>query len=213
MSTEVLENRPKRGSSKSSERSKAAVIEAAIHCLATEGYQGATSNRIAREAGLSWGVIQYHFHDRAGIYRAVLDTIIDGYVSEFDNLAQLADGKTVEQRLYLLAQKMWVLLNHPGYLASIELLHNIPRDPKMEISTQAYAKRWADRVAKLWQAVFPEYPTNHKGSKQARQIFFAALRGFVENKLIGRWAPRTSIMPLLEALSRSCAQLFDEADE
>lgn len=209
MSTEVLENRPKRGSSKSSERSRAAVIEAAVKCLAEEGYQGATSNRIAREAGLSWGVIQYHFHDRAGIYRAVLDTIIDAYVSEFDSLAQLAEGKTVEQRLYVLAQKMWGLLNHPGYLASIELLHNIPRDPKMEISTQTYAKQWADRVAKLWLSIFPDYPPTHKGSAQARQIFFAALRGFVENKLIGRWAPRTSINPLLHALCHSCATLFE----
>lgn len=209
MSTPIKQSHPKRGSSKSSERSRAAVIDAAIHCLATEGYQGATSNRIARQAGLSWGVIQYHFGDRAGIYRAVLDATIDGYVIELDQLAALSPGLAPEQRLRILAEKMWALLDHPGYLASIELLHNLPRDPNMAIDSHSYAKKWGERIAKLWQAVFPEFPVRHKGSAQARQIFFAALRGFVENKLIGRWSSRTAVAPLLVALATSCAVLLE----
>lgn len=194
--------------SRTSERTRQQVITAAIHCLASEGYHRATSNRIAREAGLSWGVIQYHFGDRAGIYRAVLDTIIDAYVTELDQLARSGEGKTVHERLRLLTERAWQLLNHPAYLATMELLLNLPRDPELTVNTKTYVKRWSLRVAQLWQAIFPEFPENHAGSTAARQLFFAALRGYVDNRLIGQWPKRSTPDGALEALVTACAGLL-----
>ncbi len=194
--------------SRTSEKTRQAVIDAAIHCLATEGYHRATSNRIARAAGLSWGVIQYHFGDRAGIYRAVLDTIIDAYVLQLDQIAQRGKGKPVPERLALLADSLWELLNHPAYLATMELLVNLSRDPELALDTRLYVNRWAERMAILWQGIFPEFPEGHAGSAAARQIFFAALRGFVDNRLIGQWPSRSVPEGVLQALARACAVLL-----
>ncbi|MBK8287621.1 MAG: TetR/AcrR family transcriptional regulator [Pseudomonadales bacterium] len=194
--------------SRTSEKTRQAVIDAAIHCLATEGYHRATSNRIARAAGLSWGVIQYHFGDRAGIYRAVLDTIIDAYVLQLDQIAQRGKGKPVPERLALLADSLWELLNHPAYLATMELLMNLSRDPELALDTRLYVNRWAERMAILWQGIFPEFPEGHAGSAAARQIFFAALRGFVDNRLIGQWPSRSVPEGVLQALARACAVLL-----
>jgi len=194
--------------SRTSEKTRQAVIDAAIHCLATEGYHRATSNRIAREAGLSWGVIQYHFADRAGIYRAVLDSIIDAYVQELDHIAQSGKGKPVPERLELVASGVWELLNHPAYLATMELLVNLTRDPDLAINTKGYVKRWSERMAVMWQGIFPEFPEGHQGSAAARQIFFAALRGFVDNRLIGQWPKRSVPDGVLPALALACAALL-----
>ena len=194
--------------SRTSEKTRQAVIDAAIHCLATEGYHRATSNRIARAAGLSWGVIQYHFGDRAGIYRAVLDTIIDAYVLQHDQIAQRGKGRPVPERLALLADSLWELLNHPAYLATMELLMNLSRDPELALDTRLYVNRWAERMAILWQGIFPEFPEGHAGSAAARQIFFAALRGFVDNRLIGQWPSRSVPEGVLQALARACAVLL-----
>lgn len=194
--------------SRTSEKTRQAVIDAAIHCLATEGYHRATSNRIAREAGLSWGVIQYHFGDRAGIYRAVLDTIIEAYVTELDQLARAGEGKAVSERLELLALSVWQLLNHPAYLATMELLLNLNRDPELALNTKTYVKRWSERMAQLWQGIFPEFPEGHAGSAAARQIFFAALRGFVDNRLIGQWPKRSVPDGTFPTLARACAGLL-----
>ena len=194
--------------SRTSEKTRQAVIDAAIHCLATEGFHRATSNRIAREAGLSWGVIQYHFGDRAGIYRAVLDSIIDTYVAELDQLARAGEDKPVAERLQLLADSLWQLLNHPAYLATMELLLNLNRDPELAINTKAYVKRWSERMAVLWQGIFPEFPEGHAGSAAARQIFFAALRGFVDNRLIGQWPKRSVPAGVMPALAQACTALL-----
>lgn len=194
--------------SRTSEKTRQAVIDAAIHCLANEGYHRATSNRIAREAGLSWGVIQYHFGDRAGIYRAVLDSIIVAYVTELDELAQRGAGKSVNERLHLLAERAWQLLNHPAYLATMELLLNLNRDPELTLNTKTYVKRWSERVADLWQGIFPEFPADHAGSAAARQIFFAAMRGFVDNRLIGQWPKRSAPEAVFAALVTACEGLL-----
>ncbi|HSC75599.1 MAG TPA: TetR/AcrR family transcriptional regulator, partial [Pseudomonadales bacterium] len=194
--------------SRTSEKTRQAVIDAAIHCLATEGYHRATSNRIAREAGLSWGVIQYHFGDRVGIYRAVLDSIIDAYVLELDQIAQRGKGKPVAERLALLADSLWELLNHPAYLATMELLINLSRDPELALDTESYVGRWAERMAILWQGIFPEFPEGHAGSTAARQIFFATLRGFVDNRLIGQWPKHTIPDSVFAALGTACASLL-----
>lgn len=198
----------KTGLSRTSERTRQAVLDAAVHCLAVEGYHRATSNRIAREAGLSWGVIQYHFGDRAGIYRAVLDSIIDAYVVELDQLARQVEGRGVEERLLALAERAWRLLNQPAYLATMELLLNLGRDPDMDLNTKSYVKRWSGKMAGLWGAIFPEFPDDHRSSAAARQVFFAALRGFVENRLIGQWPKRTVPQEALDALAKACTALL-----
>ncbi|MEZ5539183.1 MAG: TetR/AcrR family transcriptional regulator [Pseudomonadales bacterium] len=199
---------PRKAVSRTSEKTRLAVIDAAIHCLANEGYHRATSNRIARQASLSWGVIQYHFADRAGIYRAVLDSIIAAYITELDNLARSGEDKTVRERLQLLAERSWQLLNHPAYLATMELLLNLPRDPELTLNTKTYVKRWSLRMAELWQGIFPEFAADHAGNNAARQIFFAALRGFVDNRLIGQWPKRSVPEDVFPALVTACAALL-----
>ncbi|HQQ62120.1 MAG TPA: TetR/AcrR family transcriptional regulator [Pseudomonadales bacterium] len=199
---------PKKTVSPTSEKTRQAVMDAAIHCLATEGYHRATSNRIAREAGLSWGVIQYHFGDRESIYRAVLDSIINTYVIELDQLAASGAGKPVDVRLQLLADTLWVLFNQPAYIATMELLINLARHPEAALNTRTYVKRWSARMAKLWQQIFPEFPDDHAGSAAARQIFFAALRGFIDNRLIGQWQKKSPPPGMLEALVDACSALL-----
>ena len=54
---------------------RAKVIQAAIDCIYAEGFYAAHTNRIAEQAGVSWGVLQYHFGDKDGLLQAVLDTI------------------------------------------------------------------------------------------------------------------------------------------
>jgi hypothetical protein len=114
----------------------------------------------------------------------------------------------VPERLALLADSLWELLNHPAYLATMELLMNLSRDPELALDTRLYVNRWAERMAILWQGIFPEFPEGHAGSAAARQIFFAALRGFVDNRLIGQWPSRSVPEGVLQALARACAVLL-----
>ena len=47
------------------------MIEETIKCIREEGFAAASTRHIVERAGVSWGVIQYHFGDRDGLLTAV----------------------------------------------------------------------------------------------------------------------------------------------
>ena len=49
------------------------VLDAAEECILELGYYQASSNEIARRAGVTWGVIQHQFGTREGLLLAVLN--------------------------------------------------------------------------------------------------------------------------------------------
>ena len=53
--------------------SRQRVIDAAIACILDQGFYRASSNAIAERAGVTWGVIQYHFGTREALMLAVLE--------------------------------------------------------------------------------------------------------------------------------------------
>ena len=46
------------------------IVRATIACLARDGYAGLTMKRVAREAGLSQGILHYYFRDKRAILAA-----------------------------------------------------------------------------------------------------------------------------------------------
>lgn len=58
------------------------IIEAAIECLVREGWHGTTLALVAAEAGISRGLISYHFDGRDDLYEAVLETVVETIFDE-----------------------------------------------------------------------------------------------------------------------------------
>ncbi|WP_328616747.1 TetR family transcriptional regulator [Amycolatopsis sp. NBC_00355] len=54
---------------------RAQLVDAAIDVLARDGYAAASTVRIARAAGVSRGVLTYHFRDRADLIAAVVQSV------------------------------------------------------------------------------------------------------------------------------------------
>src|SRR5256885_15900851 len=63
---------PKRGVSP---LRRTAIVRATIRCLARDGYTGLTMKRVAREAGVSQGILHYYFADKRAILVAALETV------------------------------------------------------------------------------------------------------------------------------------------
>src|SRR6201986_1546408 len=67
-----------------SDRTRALVIEETILCVREEGFAAASTRHISERAGVTWGVIQYHFGDRDGLLMAVVD---DGVARLLESLS------------------------------------------------------------------------------------------------------------------------------
>ena len=73
MPRRVAPTRPAHGNQARAERTRAMAIDVTVQIVLKEGFAAATGRHIADAAGVTWGVIQYHFGDRDGLLMAVID--------------------------------------------------------------------------------------------------------------------------------------------
>ena len=102
------------------------------------GYYRATSNEIARRAGVSWGVIQHYFGTRERLLLAVFE-------QGQRELAQLAetgmiDSPTLEGRLEQLLDILALHYGTPSFLAYLQIQLNLGHDP--DTSAEVPARSW-----------------------------------------------------------------------
>jgi TetR/AcrR family transcriptional regulator len=60
------------------ERSRAAILKAAVGEFAREGVAGARTDAIAQSAGVNKALLYYYFKDKEALYQAVLDEVFSG---------------------------------------------------------------------------------------------------------------------------------------
>jgi AcrR family transcriptional regulator len=67
------ERRPNRRGMSSRKR----VLDVALQLLATGGPDAVSTNLVAKEAGVTWGTLQYQFGDADGLWAAVIGHVLD----------------------------------------------------------------------------------------------------------------------------------------
>jgi AcrR family transcriptional regulator len=126
---------------------RARLIDATIDCILEEGLYRASSNRIAKRAGVSWGVIQHHFGTREAL---LLATFQEGMRELIDTLeSAVITGDTFEARLESLADVIWGFYRRPRFVAYEQLTLNLLRDPTMDAATVRRVRREQARIGEL----------------------------------------------------------------
>ena len=74
MTSNITPRRPANGKQVRADRTRAMVIDETVRCVIEEGFGAASAKHITERAGVTWGVIQYHFGDRDGLLMAVVDS-------------------------------------------------------------------------------------------------------------------------------------------
>jgi len=75
--TPIAPTRPVGGAQARAERTRALIMDETVRCVVEEGFAAASAKHIAERAGVTWGVIQYHFGDRDGLLAAVVESGFD----------------------------------------------------------------------------------------------------------------------------------------
>jgi AcrR family transcriptional regulator len=123
------------------------VIDAAIACILAKGYYRASSNEIARSAGLTWGVIQYHFGTREGLMLAVLRDQVKKLIEHSERY--VFTGETTRDQLWSAYDYLFQFFGQREYLATLEINLNLVRTPSTEEAVRAEVQRLRDALAKV----------------------------------------------------------------
>lgn len=188
------------------EATREKVILAAIDCIYRDGFHAAHTNRIADEAGVSWGVLQYHFGDKDGLLQAVIDHIFDDFTSTLE--ATTLEGDDLQQRVRQLIDVVWQLVSKKEYRVSIAILRNAGKDESSSINGQKQLALWARRTSQLWDRLFQDKIQEPLRSDIARHLLFATLRGMVDEINPKKSKTKKSIQQECDALSEAITFLL-----
>ncbi|HET7872703.1 MAG TPA: TetR/AcrR family transcriptional regulator [Terriglobales bacterium] len=100
------------GSRGEPEKTKAAILKAALEEFSHEGVAGARTDEIARRAGVNKALLYYYFKDKEGLYAAALERVFSGL---HEKVMAVLNGDALPPRERLLKY----VEAHFDYLASV----------------------------------------------------------------------------------------------
>jgi AcrR family transcriptional regulator len=134
------------------------IISAAIRCIVESSYSRATTMKIAESAGLSRGATLHHFPSKMDIIRAAVDYLHEKRLQAFRrSIREIPPGADM---VHLAVHSYWEHVNHPIYVAFIELSVAARTDPELrEIlrpAQLAFDHEWYTTA----REVFPEWQSD-----------------------------------------------------
>ena len=162
------------------ERTRAAIVAETVRCIDQEGFAAASASHIAERAGVTWGVIQYHFGDRQGLLAAVVADSWERFrrAIEAVNVPDVGSRRRIEA----VVEAAWAAFSTPESLASLEVL----------VATRA-SRGDADRtdlevmgrgMRRLGAALVGDGPDGDVRADVVGEVLWATLRGLAMSQML-----------------------------
>jgi AcrR family transcriptional regulator len=160
------------------DRTRALVIDETIRCILEEGFAAASAKHITERAGVTWGVVQYHFADRDGLLMAVVDK---GFAELTEALSELpAPAEKVRDRTEFIVTAAWEAFSSPTSMAALEILiaTRAMRDTGATEHLAALGETMARLGKHIGEGLHPRY------AAAIGNLIWATLRGLVVATLV-----------------------------
>jgi AcrR family transcriptional regulator len=156
---------------------RTALLDATLFCLIQEGYAKTTTRRVAEQANVSLGALQYHFASKQELMAEAITHLTRRLAGDLIERG-LPSADSERQLTEQLVDRLWETLNGPLIEAAMELGVAGRTDPSLH-ETLAEAQREAiEMVAVVARHLFPDKATR-PGFVELISTVLAALRGMV----------------------------------
>jgi AcrR family transcriptional regulator len=150
-----------------------------VTCLAAGGAEAFSANRIAREADVTWGVVQHQFGDADGLWAAVLDELSDRVNATMSKVTKRA--RSTSGQIKAIVETLWRSLDSPSSQAALNLRYALPHDrevlnrefPQTARALAEFDARWA----REWSEAFEGIDISRTKLNKVRCLVPSALRG------------------------------------
>ena len=151
------------------------VVRAGIECIADLGFHGASTNKIARHAGVTWGTLQHQFGDKATLLEAILEHV---FKEQFETLGQAVDkSKPLRQRIKGLLDAFWDFQNTKSSIALSEIIRSIMCDPDYRQQFKSQMLQFRDKYDELWAKSFGDLNLDPETYEAIKQYVSGTIRG------------------------------------
>jgi AcrR family transcriptional regulator len=129
---------------------RAQIVRATVRCLARDGYARLTMKKVAREAGVSQGILHYYFRDKRDILAAALETVA-GDLNRRVAAAQARGARDPHTRLRSVVRACLEAALEPRevWTVFIEFWGEMPHDARLRAINAAVYERARAALAEL----------------------------------------------------------------
>lgn len=180
-------------------RTRIALLDATVECLADLGYAKTSTTEIARRAGVSRGAQVHHFPTKATLVAAAADHLFARGTNEFRELfgALPDDERTFDRATDLLA----TLFAGEAFRAGLELVVASGSDAALKLVVNDAVQNFQRDAARTFLELFPKAGTGAM-SATAVVFAFAAVMGAAMYRQVGLDALADETIGVLRVLAQ-----------
>jgi AcrR family transcriptional regulator len=167
-----------------------AMLDAALRALATGDVAAASANRIAKDAGATWGAVKYQFGDNDGLWAAVLHHTAE---RRADTMLTFTDTSApLRQRVADIVDTLYDGLTSTDSRAIENLRAALPRDhaelEQLYPRTAAELSSWGRGWLATCQNAFADLDVDPERVAEVAELIPGAMRGITSERQLGTYA-------------------------
>lgn len=185
---------PRRTQAERTAATRAALLEATVQCLITQGFGGTTTTEVAHRAGVSPGALLHHFPAKADLLCAAVGHLFELRQAEFRKA--MADLPPGADRRAAGLDLLWSMFSGPTFTAWLELWMAARSDPAlaeavirldrefMAASEDVFRELFADEIAAA--------PEPGQAGPVALGLLYSLMSGLALSRLIPGYEPASA---------------------
>ncbi len=183
---------------------RARMLDAVVECILETGYYEASSNAIARHAGVTWGAIQHQFGTRQALLLAVIE---DGWHRLTDRIESAeVSGDTLEERLACVMGALEEHYGTPEFLVFTQIMLDLIQSPASSAATKEAVAEHGRNLTRVWRPLFAKALGEAAKDEELVRYAFFAIRGYLSaNTMAARLVPQRSDAITRDLLLRGVA--------
>ena len=166
--------RPRTGNQARAAATRERILDETVACILEDGYAAASAKRIAERAGVTWGVVQYHFGDRDGILAEVVERGLHVRVETMSS-TEIPEAP-LRARVEALVETGWTAYSSPLTRAGLEIL--VATRTRRDRPGADQLEPFGQEVARLARRISPD------ADGTAGRLLLLALRGLALDQLL-----------------------------
>ncbi len=139
-----------------SEKTRTAILDAALQCLHELGYNNTTTEKVARQAGVSRGAMLHHFPSRMALITATVTHLNIKRLAQFEEQERKINEGAEHSRIEEGIDAYWEQLHSPLFTVFHELHVASRTDKELREILVPALEEFDSSWAKVAQSVFPD---------------------------------------------------------
>ncbi|MCB9680593.1 MAG: TetR/AcrR family transcriptional regulator [Alphaproteobacteria bacterium] len=136
-------------------RTRQAVVDAAVACLAGQGLAGSSTAAVARTAGVSQGALFRYFPTKVDLLAAAVQAVLAGLVARFVDEVAADPRRDGDDLLAVGLRALWAVFTDPALYGVYEVFLAARTDPALQQALDPILAAHADAELAVARRLFP----------------------------------------------------------